>query len=133
MQSAVRAEVWHLPLPGYSPVIVANMSLLPSNSRHEKTHQDKAERPHKCRSCPEAFWYPKDLRRHEQLHSGQEAAHLCPVDDCPSAVKGYRRADNLRRHMKDKHPGVTPVLGMSPVNTSSISDFSPAYTPESLV
>ena len=74
-------------------------------SRHQKTHSDDSQRPHKCSICAKGFLYPKDVARHEKTHDGSASPHSqlrCPVPGCTSTSFGRR--DNLLRHLRNKHP-----------------------------
>ncbi|KAF2788908.1 hypothetical protein K505DRAFT_366057 [Melanomma pulvis-pyrius CBS 109.77] len=74
--------------------------------RHQKTHMDRSERPHKCLVCKEGFLYPKDRNRHERTHdqsSSPQGMLYCPVAGCNN-VDGFSRRDNLLRHKRTQHP-----------------------------
>lgn len=53
-------------------------------------------------SCTRSFRWPKDLRRHEKVHSPARALY-CPYVACDWAIRGFKRQDNLARHLKRKH------------------------------
>ena len=70
------------------------------NSKHMRCHN----KPFECRSCSVRFALQKDLRRHAAAHDANP--FFCPVADCKYAERGlgkqsgFRRKDNLRRHMR---------------------------------
>ena len=78
--------------------------------RHQRTHTDMSERPHKCGQCDKSFLYPKDLKRHEATHLGDEdeekPSFHCPVTSCEYGPggSGFSRKDGMLRHMKRFHP-----------------------------
>jgi uncharacterized C2H2 Zn-finger protein len=90
------------------------------HSHHKIKHDPKRTHQHKCRDCPAAFRYPKDLRRHvESKHSEeQHALHAC--NECD---KVYKRKDHLDRHAKQKghysSSQTAPSLPTSPLNPAT--------------
>ncbi|KAF2684451.1 hypothetical protein K458DRAFT_31981 [Lentithecium fluviatile CBS 122367] len=73
--------------------------------RHQKTHMDRSERPHKCSVCNDGFLYPKDRDRHQRTHEASSSAQAmlyCQVPGCPK-VNGFSRRDNLLRHQRKQH------------------------------
>ncbi|KAF2180662.1 hypothetical protein K469DRAFT_277114 [Zopfia rhizophila CBS 207.26] len=75
-------------------------------NRHQKTHQSRSERPHKCSICNEGFLYPKDRSRHERTHGQSPTPSVvlfCEVPGCNN-VDGFSRKDNLLRHQRKQHP-----------------------------
>jgi len=77
-------------------------------NRHMKRH----DRPYKCPipNCPSSgFPSSQDCDRHVKTKHPEtvsdEQRHYCPVQTCKYATKGFTRADNFQRHMK-QHPGV---------------------------
>ncbi|CAI6337161.1 unnamed protein product [Periconia digitata] len=78
------------------------LEAVPPRLRHEKTHLNRSERPHKCSLCREAFLYPKDLTRHQNKHAPTQGTLYCDVPGCTS--DGFSRRDNLLRHQRRQHP-----------------------------
>ncbi|KAH8637862.1 hypothetical protein IG631_05632 [Alternaria alternata] len=78
--------------------------------RHQRTHTDKSERPHKCAQCEQSFLYPKDLRRHQATHLDNEdddkPSFHCEVASCEYGPgrQGFSRRDGMIRHMRRSHP-----------------------------
>lgn len=71
-------------------------------NRHINTHT----RPYRCpfRSCTERRATNRDLKRHMVVHDPVSApAYLCTEQGCMYAVKGFKRKDNLKRHMENIH------------------------------
>ncbi|CAO2652740.1 Nn.00g021510.m01.CDS01 [Neocucurbitaria sp. VM-36] len=80
-------------------------------NRHQKTHLDRSERPHKCSACKEGFLYPKDLHRHERKHIQQPSAQVtffCRYPGCGN-LEGFSRRDNLLRHQRKQHASIVAV------------------------
>lgn len=74
-------------------------------NRHQKTHLNSSERPHKCSTCNEGFLYPKDLQRHRRKHKEQPSAQVtffCRYPGCGN-LEGFSRRDNLLRHQRKQH------------------------------
>ncbi|KAH7121264.1 hypothetical protein B0J11DRAFT_439052 [Dendryphion nanum] len=73
--------------------------------RHQKTHLERSDRPHKCKYCNEGFLYPKDRARHENTHenSSPQVQLYCRVPGCTN-TDGFSRRDNLLRHQRKQHP-----------------------------
>ncbi|RYN70786.1 hypothetical protein AA0117_g10169 [Alternaria alternata] len=78
--------------------------------RHQRTHTDESERPHKCTQCEKSFLYPKDLKRHQATHldnedDGKPTFH-CEVASCEygPGKQGFSRKDGMLRHMRRFHP-----------------------------
>ncbi|KAF1843279.1 uncharacterized protein K460DRAFT_142421 [Cucurbitaria berberidis CBS 394.84] len=77
-------------------------------NRHQKTHLDRSERPHKCFTCNEGFLYPKDLHRHERKHIQQpsdQVTFFCHYPGCGN-LEGFSRRDNLLRHQRKQHAAI---------------------------
>jgi uncharacterized Zn-finger protein len=78
--------------------------------RHQRTHTDKSERPHKCAQCEKSFLYPKDLKRHQATHldnrDDEKPSFHCQVASCEYGPggKGFSRKDGMIRHMGRFHP-----------------------------
>lgn len=78
--------------------------------RHQRTHTDKSERPHKCARCAKSFLYPKDLKRHQATHlddeDGDKPSFYCEVASCDygPGKQGFSRKDGMIRHMRRFHP-----------------------------
>jgi hypothetical protein len=82
--------------------------ILTYSSRHQKTHLDRSERPHRCPTCSDSFLYPKDLHRHQRKHSDPSSAshtYRCDHPRC-SNLDGFSRKDNLLRHQRKQHPAM---------------------------
>lgn len=80
-------------------------------NRHQKTHLDRSERPHKCSVCHEGFLYPKDLNRHQRKHIAQSSAQVtffCRYPGCGNS-EGFSRRDNLLRHQRKQHASMVPA------------------------
>jgi hypothetical protein len=77
--------------------------------RHQRTHVDKSERPHRCAQCEQSFLYPKDLKRHQATHLGEEdddkPSFHCEVTSCEYGPgrQGFSRRDGMIRHMRRSH------------------------------
>ncbi|PVH80355.1 hypothetical protein DL98DRAFT_532139 [Cadophora sp. DSE1049] len=74
-------------------------------NRHINTHT----KPYKClfRNCTERRATNRDLKRHMVVHDPVSApAFLCTEQGCVYTVKGFKRKDNLKRHMKNIHPSL---------------------------
>lgn len=41
-------------------------------SKHQRYHQPESERPYQCDTCGKRFLYPKDVRKHQSVHAGQD-------------------------------------------------------------
>ncbi|KAF1940453.1 hypothetical protein EJ02DRAFT_406615 [Clathrospora elynae] len=75
-------------------------------NRHQKTHLDRSERPHRCSMCNQGFLYPKDLTRHQRQHIDQPSVQVtffCSHPGC-GKIDGFSRRDNLLRHQRKQHP-----------------------------
>ncbi|KAH7411285.1 hypothetical protein BKA64DRAFT_377686 [Cadophora sp. MPI-SDFR-AT-0126] len=71
-------------------------------NRHINTHT----KPYKCpfRNCTERRATTRDLKRHVVVHDPVSApAYLCTEKGCEYGVKGFKRKDNLKRHMENIH------------------------------
>ncbi|KAG4418652.1 hypothetical protein IFR04_008188 [Cadophora malorum] len=71
-------------------------------NRHINTHT----KPYRCRfgDCTERRATNRDLKRHMGVHDPVSApAYLCQEQGCMYAVKGFKRKDNLKRHMENIH------------------------------
>jgi uncharacterized Zn-finger protein len=81
-------------------------------SRHQRTHLDPSDRPHKCTQCKQSFLYPKDLIRHKATHLDNEdddkPSFHCEVASCDygPGKQGFSRKDGMIRHMRRFHPDV---------------------------
>jgi hypothetical protein len=81
--------------------------------RHQRTHTDKSERPHKCEQCGQSFLYPKDLKRHQATHldteTDEKPSFHCQVASCEHGPgrQGFSRKDGMIRHMRRFHPELT--------------------------
>ncbi|KAK0119569.1 hypothetical protein ONS95_011009 [Cadophora gregata] len=74
-------------------------------NRHINTHT----KPYKCSfpDCIERRATNRDLKRHMDVHDPVSApAFLCTDQGCMYAVKGFKRKDNLKRHVENIHPGL---------------------------
>ena len=85
--------------------------------RHQRTHTDESERPHKCAQCEKSFLYPKDLKRHQATHldsedDDKETFH-CEVAPCEygPGKQGFSRKDGMTRHMRRFHPELVVKKG----------------------
>ncbi|KAI8938361.1 hypothetical protein NX059_004256 [Plenodomus lindquistii] len=76
-------------------------------NRHQKTHLGRSERPHKCSACRETFLYPKDLERHQQKHINEPSARTLFQCRQPGCCQTFSRRDNLLRHQRRQHSGLT--------------------------
>lgn len=85
---------------------------LPESSSSLKKHLDTHIKPHICPrpGCRHRAAKARDIRRHASSHglSKSSIVFYCPASDCPHNEGGapFTRADNGRRHMKQKHPGL---------------------------
>ncbi|KAF1998718.1 hypothetical protein P154DRAFT_243169 [Amniculicola lignicola CBS 123094] len=101
------------PRPGGFPCDAVNCAKKFNRScdlkRHQKTHQPRAERPHKCSICSEGFLYPKDRNRHQRTHEASAPKNIlyCEEPDCTN-IDGFSRRDNLLRHRRKQHPHLCP-------------------------
>jgi hypothetical protein len=90
-------------------------------TKHQKNHS----RPTPCDYCSRGFAERSDLERHMTKHHPNESAEKglkkkekpCPSPDCPDRYKG--RPDNLKRHVKTKHPEIYSQHYRDPVEESS--------------
>lgn len=75
--------------------------------KHEKIHNDRSRRPHRCEQCSMAFLWPKDLKRHRQSRHepcvDEKNKHFCPARGCKYFREGFQRKDKLLRHLQRKH------------------------------
>ncbi|KAG4435310.1 hypothetical protein IFR05_009199 [Cadophora sp. M221] len=72
-------------------------------NRHTNTHT----KPYVCSfdGCTARRATNRDLQRHLVCHDPISApAFLCTERGCEYAVKGFKRKDNLKRHMENIHP-----------------------------
>ncbi|KAH6722954.1 hypothetical protein BKA61DRAFT_565607 [Leptodontidium sp. MPI-SDFR-AT-0119] len=72
-------------------------------NRHINTHT----KPYVCSfdGCTARRATNRDLKRHMVCHDPVSApAFLCTERGCEYAVKGFKRKDNLKRHMENVHP-----------------------------
>ncbi|KAH6708859.1 hypothetical protein BKA61DRAFT_678725 [Leptodontidium sp. MPI-SDFR-AT-0119] len=69
-------------------------------------HTNQHTKPYKCsfRDCHKSLATRRDLQRHMDVHNGMSAPrYVCPERGCEYAVKGFKRKDNLKRHLKNVH------------------------------
>ena len=70
---------------------------LSSHRTHLYLHGLKENRDHECLKCGKRFGTPKDLIKHQRIHSG-EKPFCCEKCDYRTAQKS-----NLTQHLKIKH------------------------------
>ncbi|KAK8127982.1 zinc finger MSN2 [Apiospora sp. TS-2023a] len=91
----------------YVPILPYKARYSPRLYSREKRKKDK---PAKCKLCPKAFAWDRDLARHCEVHHSGGVARtrfVCPYPSCFNATTGEREAftrlDNLTRHITNKH------------------------------
>lgn len=60
-------------------------------------------RSHQCSACTREFRYAKDLRRHRGDAHSTIRTHFCSIPACKFAKRGFKRKDQLARHMRTVH------------------------------
>jgi hypothetical protein len=66
----------------------------------------EAPRQYSCATCGRGFQFPKDLKRHEKTHDPKpDRPHKCTANGCFYVQKGFVRRDHLLRHFRDQHGG----------------------------
>ncbi|KAH7635294.1 hypothetical protein B0T09DRAFT_254867, partial [Sordaria sp. MPI-SDFR-AT-0083] len=71
-----------------------------------KIHQKCHEKKYKCDKdgCPRAFSVPAHLERHRKTH--RRDSEESETSRCSACPKTFTREDNLRRHIRKKHPAL---------------------------
>ncbi|KAK4561608.1 hypothetical protein LTR86_004287 [Recurvomyces mirabilis] len=109
-----------------STIILSNRTLLrfrcalckyhPKNESDAKIHAFRHIKPFACvdGDCNKSFASATDMSRHRRSvhhHRSESDAstsrtkwHFCPVLDCPGGGNPWPRLDNLRNHIRRKHP-----------------------------
>lgn len=88
--------------------------ILPYKARYSlclySREKRKKDKPVKCKLCPKAFAWNRELARHCEVHHSSGVARtrfVCPYPSCFNATRGERgtftRFDNLTRHITNKH------------------------------
>jgi hypothetical protein len=73
-------------------------------STEESPPQDKGTARFLCKSCDETFSHKSGLSRHVKSHHRENRDSMtCPIIGCKKA-DSQRRKDNLRDHIRRKHP-----------------------------
>lgn len=70
---------------------------------HEKTHEERPEKPHRCAHCEMCFFKASELRRHSRSHTGEKPFRCNVCESC------FSRSESLKRHLK-KHTGERPYM-----------------------
>ena len=131
-------DVLHLPKP---PPVTRHQRSASTTSpstyvcpRCRKSHARKSDLDHHlryhasgthgCGHCTKTFHFPKDLRRHEKIHSGDRGL-FCDVTGCKFQIKGFQRQDHLNRHRTTKHPelGAPNPIGRANSTRSAPGSF----------
>lgn len=68
-------------------------------SKHERWHE---ERPFKCPHCNHWQRFAGHLNRHIKTHF-EDRPYKCLTEDCEYKTKGFKRKDQLKRHLRQKH------------------------------
>ena len=74
------------------------------------------DRPHVCNVCDSSFPNVYRLRRHSESHDPQT------MYQCPSCDHRAVRADNVRKHLRQKHPEVNPKINIPMLKAVTDSD-----------
>lgn len=80
------------------------------NHHVQRTHADRANRPHVCPHCASTFNHPRELERHiAGPHRNLIGAprHYCRYSGCHYATQGFARSDQRNRHERTVHGEVT--------------------------
>lgn len=85
---------------------------------HERKHIPADQRAHGCEHCNRRFHYPKDVVRHSVVHNGKKDK------TCSLCSSTFGRADNLKRHMKDRHGHTQSTGSANSPSTSSVTSFT---------
>jgi len=101
--------------PDVLPYRCASCPRAYSMRRDLNHHINSHTRPFKCpvQTCGWGFQFKKDLTRHcKDMHPDTVPDYMplyCPVEECKSSEGkggGFSRRDNLRRHVRTRHPEV---------------------------
>ncbi len=82
-----------------SPSASKEMNHVDTVPRHHE-RSVHAERNYLCQLCGRGFVYPKDLERHGKDAHSPIRPYLCPNTACWYSTEGFKRSDNLKRHVE---------------------------------
>ncbi|KAK3940424.1 hypothetical protein QBC46DRAFT_125589 [Diplogelasinospora grovesii] len=101
-------------------------------NKHLKDH----DKPEKCEFCPYSAAFPRAVDRHVAAKHKDEAKEkgLDLGGRCPMCDKTFSRRDNIRKHVRRKHPGAdshqpqrrNPQIGLLPLAASVPTLSSPS-------
>jgi hypothetical protein len=84
-----------------------------SSQRTPEPDFDIDEQRYPCTRCDATFSLGRDLKRHIDCLHTREKKFFCPVEACKFAKgrKPVHRLDNLRRHIRIRHPEIPQYTG----------------------
>lgn len=65
-------------------------------TQHERSHMPYEQRPYACESCVRRFLFPKDLKRHEEIHKNVSERFDDPDDDLGNMQALIKMLENTR-------------------------------------
>lgn len=65
-------------------------------TQHERSHLPHEQRPYGCESCGKRFLYPKDLRRHDDIHRNVAGVYDNPDDDCRDVLDFIKELEKAK-------------------------------------